>query len=119
MVQNLRKVFQEICAKIEYHYVVSTEEQQLFMMRLKNLNFLEHAILADKVYQLEWNLGSSDVYSSLQSVGITDIAVLLLRQTDPDSVDNILNDLIEHSPTLLANLISAYCCPSKGSKLTL
>jgi hypothetical protein len=112
--QNLRRIFQDIRVKIEHNYVESIEEQQQFTVRLKSLDFLERAVLADKVYELEWNLGSSGVFSSLQSLGIVEISVLILRQTDPESVENILNDLIEHSPSLFASLINAYCCPSKG-----
>jgi hypothetical protein len=70
-------------------------------------------MLEEKMYQMEWNIGSAKVYRMLQELGVIQMSNYILRQ-DNESIQNILNDLLEVEHELLANLINVYCSMSNG-----
>ncbi|EDS43342.1 conserved hypothetical protein [Culex quinquefasciatus] len=94
---------EETAERIEKLHVPYENE---FKIQIQHLNLKEKSLLQEYLYAHEWNLGSARVLSMFKKARIVSISEYVLRLHSKDAIQQVMNDLLEAEPILLAELIS-------------
>uniref|UniRef100_A0A1Q3F0E2 Fanconi anaemia group A protein N-terminal domain-containing protein n=1 Tax=Culex tarsalis TaxID=7177 RepID=A0A1Q3F0E2_CULTA len=100
---KIRNIIQETAERIEKLHVPYENE---FKVQIHHLSLKEKSLLQEYLYAHEWNLGSARVLSMFKKARIISISEYVLRLHTKDTIQQVMNDLLEAEPILLAELIS-------------
>uniref|UniRef100_A0A8D8G0N9 (northern house mosquito) hypothetical protein n=1 Tax=Culex pipiens TaxID=7175 RepID=A0A8D8G0N9_CULPI len=99
---KIRNILQETAERIEKLHVPYENE---FKIQIQHLSLKEKSLLQEYLYAHEWNLGSARVLSMFKKARIVSISEYVLRLHSKDAIQQVMNDLLEAEPILLAELI--------------
>ncbi|XP_065087948.1 uncharacterized protein LOC135709497 [Ochlerotatus camptorhynchus] len=101
--RKIRNILEEATVRINKLHVPYENE---FRAQIQYLNLREKDVFRQFLFAHEWNLGSSKMLSVSQKAGIITASEYILRLRSRETIQQVMNDLLEVEHVLLADLVS-------------